>query len=272
MYQQLSSILKRPMLWERSEAPFWDDEHISKQMLDAHLNPDGDAASRKHSTIDKSVQWLTKLIPLNIKILDLGCGPGLYTKRFSDMGYSVTGMDLSIRSISYAKEQDEKSDYFCQNYLELTYTNAFDVVTIIYCDYGALSPSEREVLLGKVYQALKSGGLFILDAFQYRDTKSQTESTSWSVCEHGGFWSKEPYINIDATYFYENNTVSARKYVVMSETLVTSYIVWDTYYTVDTLTRELEKPGLQRVGLYGDICGNLYDEQSETLCLVMRKQ
>ena len=49
MFDQLSPLLRKPTLWQRSEELFWNDEHISKGMLEAHLNPDWDAASRKHS-------------------------------------------------------------------------------------------------------------------------------------------------------------------------------------------------------------------------------
>ena len=105
MVGRLFQSLQKPSLWQRSAEPFWDDEHISKGMLEAHLNPDWDAASRKHSFIDLSVKWISNIIPAGGKILDLGCGPGLYTKRLSDMGYDVTGMDYSRRSIAYAKGQ-----------------------------------------------------------------------------------------------------------------------------------------------------------------------
>ena len=44
MIEPLFHLLKKPMLWQRSTEPFWDDEHISKGMLEAHLNPDLDAA------------------------------------------------------------------------------------------------------------------------------------------------------------------------------------------------------------------------------------
>jgi 2-polyprenyl-3-methyl-5-hydroxy-6-metoxy-1,4-benzoquinol methylase len=102
--KELLNLCKRPVLWERSGQQMWDDEHISKGMLEAHLNPNWDAASRKPDFIDRSVAWLHSVIPDGGAILDLGCGPGLYTKRLSDLGYRVTGMDLSRRSIAYAKE------------------------------------------------------------------------------------------------------------------------------------------------------------------------
>ena len=78
--KSLFKLLQKPKLWQRSTEPFWDDDHISKGMLEAHLNQYWDAASRKHSYIDKSVKWLMSIIPEGSKVLDIGCGPGLYTK------------------------------------------------------------------------------------------------------------------------------------------------------------------------------------------------
>ena len=37
----------KPALFEPVETKFWDDPHISKSMLEAHLDPNHDAASRK---------------------------------------------------------------------------------------------------------------------------------------------------------------------------------------------------------------------------------
>ena len=38
-------------------------------MLEAHLNPEWDAASRKHSTIDRSVKWLSGIINKMLALL-----------------------------------------------------------------------------------------------------------------------------------------------------------------------------------------------------------
>lgn len=177
MINKLLSLLQKPTLWQRSLENFWDDEHISKGLLEAHLNPDSDAASRNHSFIEGSAQWLFSIIPAGSKILDLGCGPGLYAKRLSDAGFDVTGIDFSKRSINYAKENDRKSKYIYQNYLELDYSEAFDAVILIYCDYAALTMEERKTLLAKVYRALKPGGLFIFDVFTEQTHKGKSDNT-----------------------------------------------------------------------------------------------
>ncbi|SDF39613.1 hypothetical protein SAMN04488542_11040 [Fontibacillus panacisegetis] len=37
---------KKPLLFEKGSSQMWIDEYISQQMLEAHLDPNTDAASR----------------------------------------------------------------------------------------------------------------------------------------------------------------------------------------------------------------------------------
>lgn len=57
------------------------------------------------------------------KLLDLGCGPGLYAELFDDRGFQVTGLDFSRRSVQYAREHaaGTKRDirYEYKNYLDM---------------------------------------------------------------------------------------------------------------------------------------------------------
>jgi SAM-dependent methyltransferase len=263
--------LKKPELWQRSNEPFWDDEHISKGMLEAHLNPDWEAASRKHDFIDRSVKWLTNVIPAGSRILDLGCGPGLYTKRLSDAGYDVTGIDYSRRSIAYAKEHDSKTKYIYQNYLELDYNGEFDAITLIYCDYAALNPDDRKALLSRIHRALKPGGLFIFDVFSERIFSGKSDHTSWSYHENGGFWSSKPYLCLEAWYYYMNNRAAVHKVLVITEDDLREYLIWDTVYTKDTLLSEVTPFGFQMHGIYDDVSGSPYTGSADTLCLIIRK-
>jgi len=271
MMSELFILLQKPSLWQRSYEPFWDDEHISKGMLEAHLNPNLDAASRRHSYIDSSVKWLISIIPAGSKVLDLGCGPGLYTKRLSDAGYDVTGMDISKRSIAYAKEHDSKTKYIYQNYLEMDYTEAFDVITLIYCDYTALIPEERKTLLSKIHRALKPNGLFIFDVFTEQTFDGKSDHTSWSYYENGGFWSDKPHLCLEAEYYFENNTVKVSKYIVITENDLHEYLIWDTVFNKHTLLSEVTPFGFQMNGIFDDVCGSAYTGVSDTLCLVLKK-
>lgn len=264
----LLTALQKPTLWEKMERPFWDDEHISKGMLDAHLNPEWDAASRRPETIQITVKWLAQTLPSGCSILDLGCGPGLYTVRLAELGYQVTGLDFSRRSIAYAQEHDAKTKYFYQDYLNMEYHDAFDAITLIYCDYAALVPEDRKRLLQKVRKALKPGGVFIFDVFTQANNPAPKESTSWYVEKEGGFWSEKPHLCAEGRYVYENGSVTAALSVVITEQDVARYIIWDTAYTKGSLLRELDAAGFDAKGLYGDTCGMPYTEEAKLLCAV----
>ncbi len=51
----LKKLTGRPRLFDKGTAILWDDDHISKNMLKAHLDPDTDAASRKYAIIDSTL-------------------------------------------------------------------------------------------------------------------------------------------------------------------------------------------------------------------------
>lgn len=90
MNHNLIASLRKPSIYTKSTAEFWNDEYISKQMLKAHLDPDFDGASRKLDFIEKSVAWITEQIPPADYplLLDVGCGPGIYAERFAQRGVS----------------------------------------------------------------------------------------------------------------------------------------------------------------------------------------
>lgn len=116
---------RRPPPFSAFTTPeFWDDPHISAKMLKAHLNPDTDAASRRHDFIDRSVEWIVSTFALSprSRVLDLGCGPGLYAGRIARQAVPVVGIDVSRRSIAYARSawagRIPPAEFRLANYLE----------------------------------------------------------------------------------------------------------------------------------------------------------
>jgi len=276
MFKNLCNYLKKPELYAPGTGLFWDDEHISKGLLEAHLNPDRDAATRKHDFVEKSVRWISSIAPPEQykKLLDLGCGPGFYAELFHKAGYVVTGIDFSRRSIEYAKKQAEcnKSNivYHYRNYLTIDYKEQFDVITLIYCDYAVLSITDRHLLMEKAYQALKPNGKFIFDVFTPRMRKS--ESHTWYYCENGGFWSEKPHICLESVYQYddEDNTELTQT-IVITEDTVKCYNIWDHYFTREALVSEIQHAGFGSYEFYGDIAGKEYSDAGETICVVLTK-
>jgi SAM-dependent methyltransferase len=276
MFNELKKYITKPKLYAPSTNIFWDDEHISKGLLEAHLNPNWDAATRKPEFLDKSVNWISKIAPSSQYkfLLDLGCGPGLYAERFNSAGYSVTGVDFSKCSITYAKEQallnKSNIEYHYQNYLTIDYIEQFDVITLIYCDYAALSITDRLTLLRKVYKALKPKGKFIFDVFT--PIMRKDESRSWQYCEKGGFWSEKPHICLESVYQYddEDNT-ELRQTIVLTEETINCYNIWDHFFTKKALLSEIQTVGFDAFEFYGDIAGKEFSDTGETICGIFTK-
>ena len=274
---KLIKLSGKPKLFEKTETDFWDDEHISKKMLEAHLNPDWDAASRKFSTMDASVKWLNEDIfsDKDIKILDLGCGPGLYSSRLAKRGYSVTGIDFSQRSINYARKKAKEDEldikYIYQDYLKIDFESEFDVIMLIFCDFGVLTNSERDILLKKIYKALKPGGLFIFDVFTDKNRNESDLGRSWEITKDG-FWDKKPYLALTETFLYSEADTFLDQTIVMNEDEeINIYRLFNHFYTKSTLSKVLDKFGFRKYDYYSDVTGEEYSEESETLAVVAKK-
>ncbi len=113
----------------------------------------------------------------------MGCGPGLYAERLHKKGYNITGIDFSQRSINYARkkarERNQEINYVYKNYMDINYKNEFEIVILIYCDFGVLSDIRRQVLLKKIYESLKPGGKFIFDVFTLKEFEKRKRVIYW---------------------------------------------------------------------------------------------
>ncbi len=266
----------RPELFSVGEELFWDDPYISKQMLESHLHPTSDGASRNHKTIDQTVQWLVNYLNLKegAKVLDLGCGPGLYCTRLFQRGYKVVGMDYSRNSINYAvnfaTENSMDIQYIYQNYLTMDYSCEFDAIFLIYCDFGALSDSNRDILLKRIHKALKPEGVLVFDVFT-RFNWGQQSSRNWYVSD-AGFWRACPNLVLDQTFHYEEENVFLKQYIVIENSgNTTTYKMWDHYYSKETISKLMKEHGYQVQDIWSDLTGKPYEDNTRSLGVAVKK-
>ena len=274
----LARLTQKPPLWARNEEPFWDDPHISKGMLEAHLDPGWDAASYRHETIERSVEWLVSHLGLQPgqRVLDLGCGPGLYCERLARRGLRATGMDYSRRSIAYAqaqaREQGLSIKYIYQNYLSLDFSKEFDAALLISYDLGVFSDSDRDALFCRVHRALKPGGAFVFDLMTPRRKRHQDGQTSWNLCPAGGFWRPGSYLELTRYFQYPEAEAQLRLVTIVEpDGKASIYRLWDRFYTVGTIAPALEATGFRVDEAWSDLTGKPYEDASETLGIVARR-
>lgn len=251
-FELIKKLSAKPALYEKGTAVMWTDPYISQRLLEMHLNPGHDMASRSNEKIDIVIRRILDIAGrTSMKILDLGCGPGLYSGKLAEQGHKVTGIDFSQHSIRYANRRagEKKLDiqYIQGNYLEIDIGNSYDLVILIYLDFCAMIPEERDLLLKKIYHALKPGGLFIFDVINEKNLKSKLPSPSWDVQERG-FWKNEPYIALNHGYHYPEARVWANHHIIIGEDdTVNSYIFWNHYYEKKDLISILETTGFANI-------------------------
>ncbi|MCL2420642.1 MAG: class I SAM-dependent methyltransferase [Defluviitaleaceae bacterium] len=277
MFNQLKAIMHKPALYESGTVQLWTDEHISKGMLEAHLHPDWDAATKKHAIVQKNVEWISSVAPAKQyrDILDLGCGPGIYAEAFDKMGYQVSGIDFSKRSINYArnvaKEKNLPITYYQQDYLTLDFTAKYDLITLIFYDFGTFSANDRESLLNKIYAALRPGGLFIVEVFTPQHFADKQEYHKWEYEEVGGYFSAEPYLCLHSFYRYDEQNTFCDRYIVITEQNISHINVWEHAFTKAEFCRGLETAGFSVKAIYGNMMGDDYCDAGKEMCFVVQK-
>ncbi len=271
----LKNSITKPKIFEKSTDKFWDDEYISTQMLNFHLNPDIEAASKTKETIDKEADFIIRSTAMNESkaVLDLGCGPGLYVKEFAKTGAKVTGIDISKRSIDYAvKNINSKytnTHFTKMNYLDINFSESFDIATLIFYDFCALNTNEQNILLAKIHTALKDDGFFIFDIVT--ENMETSVSTKISVCEEG-LWSPKPYVEILNTYLYDDPKTEGLQYVIIDENGSTRIIrIYHRLFSLEEITKMLNVNGFKVKNIYRDLKGDTFSGDSETYGIIAIK-
>ena len=275
--EALHRLGQQPPLYEPGEPVFWDDPHISQHLLDAHLNPDIEAASRQPAIIDATVNWLIGTLALEpgAAWLDLGCGPGLYTSRLAQRGLRVTGIDFSRRSIAYAREDAARRGlditYRCETYLSLEDSEVYDVVSLIYGDFCPLPPAERATLLKRIHRALKPGGRFVFDVSTPRHHALHGLQSNWYAAPEGGFWKPGPHFVLERGFAYPDDIYLDQYIILEPQQDATLYRFWFQDYTPERIAAELAAHGFSMIAHWGDLLGTPYTVESEWLGVVARR-
>lgn len=269
---ELETRLARPKLDTPSTRAFWDDPHISSQMMAFHLDPHLEAASKRHPTIDAECAYLAKALDLKSgkTLVDLGCGPGLYLERWVNTGASLVGVDLSPLAIATARQRlSAPIRWINADYRHLPTDVMADVMTLIYYDFTALPVHEQIPLLQTLVKHLNPGGCLALDVM----TPNQTVSESVSVkLRLGGFWSATQHLEIHQVFIHEAPLVIIDQYTLVDpQAHIESIRIQNRLLTKEELEAMLKAAGLTPVHWYSDLSGTPFDQNSKTLAVIATK-
>ena len=156
---------------ETKEFPSWDDYY-------------------KENDVEK-MPWYEKDLDLDLKeeielknlhsgkFLDLGTGPGTQAMQISNLGFDVTGSDLSNSAIERAKKLYPNTSYIVDDILNSKFLdNEFDFIL----DRGVFhvfEPEQRPLYLTQIKRILKENGILFLKCMSVEEKNLPGDKTPY---------------------------------------------------------------------------------------------
>jgi 2-polyprenyl-3-methyl-5-hydroxy-6-metoxy-1,4-benzoquinol methylase len=124
----------------------------------SHQNEIQESINKLH----KDIQYIINENNINEgKVLDIGCGTGLYLNDFDKNKFKIYGTDLNKSFLDEAKKLIPNGVFFNQDFLSINLDINFNIILCIsVVEY--VPPSKLKSFFKKVYSKLTINGIFIL--------------------------------------------------------------------------------------------------------------
>jgi ubiquinone/menaquinone biosynthesis C-methylase UbiE len=231
-------------------------------MLSEHLTQDHDAASRRFEIIDQHVEWIHRhlLHSSPARILDLGCGPGLYSSRLARLGHTCTGIDYSPASIEYARSQAIEQglsgcEYRHEDIRRAEYGTGYDLAMLIYGEFNIFKPADICQILRKAQRALKAGGLLLLEPHPYDVIRAKGDEAPVWFSARGGLFSESAHVVLIENIWAEATRTVTSRYFILSDdnTAVTRLAQSFQAYTNPEYETVLQESGFEQIQFYDEL-------------------
>lgn len=252
-----------PEPWVEGRTIPWDDPDFSRRMLSHHLSQAHDAASRRLETIDRHVEFIEKdVLPVRpARVLDLGCGPGLYSLRLARAGHECVAVDFAPAAIEYAREQavglEAKLRYVLGDMRDADLGAGFDLIMLLFGELNLFPRAEVIEMLARWRSLLAPAGLLLLEVHSYDFVLARGhEAPKWSAYESGLF-STRRHLRLDQSFWLpETEHATGRHWIVDAETGDVARHGW-TMKAYDDAGYEvlLRQAGLEIKARFGDLTG-----------------
>jgi SAM-dependent methyltransferase len=257
-----------PRPWIDGEKIPWNEAGFSQRMLAEHLNQAHNAASRTFAIVDRHVAWIHEHVlgGRRARILDLGCGPGLYLSRLARRGHTGRGIDFGPASVAYARAQAQAEGMEIEYSLEDLRTAAFaapgeppfDLATLLYGEFSTFRPADAELIVRKAVAVLAGGGRLLLEPSTFAAIEALGKpQPSWYAAP-GGLWSDRPHLCLqDNAWDAEQKAAVERYTIVDAETgAITQYAMTTQAASEEEVGALLTRCGLEQITFYPSLLGH----------------
>jgi SAM-dependent methyltransferase len=265
-----------PSPWQEGENLPWHEPGFSQRMLNEHLSQEHDAASRRLPRIEEQVGWIHSEVlgGRSTRILDICCGPGLYTNRLAALGHECVGIDFSPAAIAYAKEQAKALPcrYVQEDVRRAEFGSGFGLVMMVFGQLNVFRRTEARALLGKARQALADGGLLLLEPQTLAVVERMgTAGTSWYAAAEGLF-APQPHLVLEENFWDAAMKAATTRFFVVDAKNgeVTRHAMTTQGYSDDEYLALLRESGFADIRRFPSLTGEEDPPQNDLFAFTAR--
>jgi SAM-dependent methyltransferase len=275
--------LQPPLPWQEGDNIPWHEPDFSARMLVEHLEQSHDLASRRSHIIDQHVAWIHELFLGGgpARILDLGCGPGLYSNRFAALGHTCVGIDYSPASIAYAKKSAAATGraavYHLADMRAADFGGGFDLAMLLYGELNVFSRDDATHILAKVYAALRPGGLLLLEPHTRASLIPKPDATRSWFSSTGGLFASTPHLVLTEEHWDATANILTRRYYIIDTNLAAVDGVVNRFaqsmqaYNDDEYAELLAATGFAQIDFFPGLAHDRVDPPPKLLAIVATK-
>ncbi len=210
---------------------------------------------------------LLKIDP-GASVLDLCCGPGRHSLELARRGFSVIGVDRTKSYLEKARKQAEieelKVEFLQEDMRNFCKPNTFDMAINLFTSFGYFEDiKDDKKVITNVYHSLKNNGIFLIDIMG-------KEVLARIFCEHS--WHEvDNNIVLEECKIRKNWSWVENRWILIKDGKKEEYKISLRLYSAVELTALLNECGFNRIDIYGDLTGKLYDHTAKRLILVAHK-
>lgn len=263
----VARLPERPRPFVGDSAGFWGDPYIRSHILDDHFDDNNDEASRTFDTRVAEVQAILNALGgdnlSSRRLIDIGCGPGLYSELFAAAGLQTKGIDISAEAVEHAKRRAANLplSYEAADVRTHPFAEDYDCAVLVYGTYGTLHPRERKRFLQRVQRSLSARkGLLVFDVFtKAYVTRREWQSSEWFARRRNGFWHPSLHLVLSQLLWYPEHRMRLQRVVVApANQRPKLYHLYQTWYDEATIRRDLSDAGFHIERLTEGIAGPDY--------------
>ena len=269
MKKTILDIIQRtpePSPWSEGDNIPWNDPDFSARMLQEHLSQTHDLASRRSEIIDAHAAWIYNSILEGrpARVLDLACGPGLYTARLAKKGCTCEGIDFSPASIHHAQQTAEteglSSHYHQADLREAEdFGGGFDLAMLLYGQLNVFERHRAKEILQKAHLALRPGGRIVLEVQSIEQIQEDAAAPPLWYSTQSGLFAPEPHVVLQENFWNDETRTSTIRFFVVIPRGETSevrhFALSNEAYSLAELAALLESVGFSSFQPYPSLSG-----------------